>query len=71
MITSNLKGLPFPGDTPLTEGNEAGLHNPSLVRVAKVVTIEKVLIRKKLGSAHAVDCKLIRDEFQHVFRTFI
>ena len=68
MITSQLDGSEFPGDTRLTKWSEAGLPKPSLVRLAKVVTIERSLIRKELGSLHAADRKSIRKEFRRVFK---
>jgi mRNA interferase MazF len=71
MITSQLTGFAFPGDTHLTKWHEAGLPKPSLVRLAKIVTIEKPLIRKELGSLHAADRKAIREEFKHVFKLLV
>jgi PemK-like, MazF-like toxin of type II toxin-antitoxin system len=67
MVTSNLSGLTFPGDTQLARWREAGLPKPSLVRLAKVVTVERSLIRKTLGTLEAADRKAIRQQFRHVF----
>lgn len=50
MVTSQLSGLAFPGDTVLAKWTEAGLPKPSLVRLAKVVAVDGSLIRKKLGT---------------------
>jgi len=71
MVTSQLTGLPFPGDTLLVKWREAGLPKPSLVRLAKVVTIELSLIRKKLGALHAADRKTIRRHFRSVFTAIV
>jgi mRNA interferase MazF len=67
MVTSNLGGLGFPGDTRLTKWSEAGLPKPSMVRLAKVVTVERSLIRKKLGSVHSGDKQAVRRQFRLVF----
>ena len=71
MITSQLTGLAYPGDTHLTKWNEAGLPKPSLVRLAKVVTIERSLISKELGSLQTADRKAIREEFKRVFKQLV
>src|SRR5262249_13295366 len=57
MITSQLTGFSFPGDTLLAKWREAGLPKPSMVRLAKVVTIERSLVRKKLGALQGADRK--------------
>ncbi len=67
MVTSNLDGLSFPGDTRLTKWSEAGLPKPSMIRLAKVVTLERSLIRKRLGSVHGGDRQAIRRQFRQVF----
>jgi mRNA interferase MazF len=71
MVTSQLTGLAFPGDTLLVKWKEAGLPKPSLIRLAKVVTIERSLIRKELGSLLPVDRKAIRQGFKHVFKLLV
>ena len=60
MVTSQLSGLVFPGDTVLVKWSEAGLPKPSLVRLAKVVTVDGSLIRRKLGMLPESDRKVIR-----------
>jgi mRNA interferase MazF len=67
MVTSNLAGLIFPGDTRLTKWSEAGLPKPSIVRLAKVVTVERSLIRRTLGSLQGGDRQSIRRQFRQVF----
>ena len=67
MVTSQLTGLSFPGDTLLAKWREAGLPKPSIVRLAKVVTIESSLVRKRLGALHRTDQKTIRSHFRLIF----
>jgi mRNA interferase MazF len=55
MITSNMEGLAFPHDVTLKEYKTAGLPKPSLVRVAKMVTIDSSIAIKSLGSLSKVD----------------
>jgi len=71
MVTSNLSGLAFPGDAELGKWSEAGLPKPSLVRLAKVVTVESSLIRKKLGTLEAADRRAVRQQFRHVFSDLV
>ena len=71
MVTSNLSGLTFPGDTLLSKWSEAGLPKPSLVRLAKVVTVDRSLIRKKIGTVHDADRKVIRRQFRQVFSRLV
>jgi hypothetical protein len=55
MVTSRLNGVLFPVDTWFAKWREAGLPKASMVRLAKVVTVERSLIRKKLGTVQASD----------------
>jgi len=66
MVTSQLNGLSFPGDTLLDRWREAGLPKPSMVRLAKVVTVEHSLIRKKLGTVQGVDQEALRQQFRRL-----
>jgi mRNA interferase MazF len=67
MVTSHLDGVVFPGDTRLAKWGEAGLPKPSMARLAKIVTVESSLIRKKLGTVHSSDRQAIRRQFRKVF----
>jgi mRNA interferase MazF len=71
MVTSQLSGLAFPGDTVLAKWSEAGLPKPSLVRMAKVVTVDRSLIRKKVGTLEEADRKAIRRQFRQVFSELV
>jgi mRNA interferase MazF len=67
MVTGHLDGVAFPGDTRFTKWREAGLAKPSIARLAKVVTVERSLIRKRLGTVQASDRLAIRRHFRKVF----
>jgi mRNA interferase MazF len=71
MVTSQLAGLAFPGDTLLAKWREAGLPKPSLARLSKVVTVEAALIRKKLGTVQTLDRQAIRRRFRQVFAELV
>jgi mRNA-degrading endonuclease toxin of MazEF toxin-antitoxin module len=71
MITSQRTGLSFPGDTPVTAWQEAGLPLPSLVRLAKLVTVERSLVRRKLGTLDEADRHAVRRQFLQVFAELI
>ena len=71
MVTSQLTGLPFPGDALLAKWREAGLPKPSIVRLAKVVTIDGSLVRRRIGSLHRTDQKVVRRQFRSVFSAVI
>lgn len=67
MMTSHLKGLNFPSDLVLAEWQKAGLPKPTLVRLAKVVTLDTALVRKRLGRLHKADQQLIVTQFTALF----
>ncbi len=71
MVTSHLDEAAFPGDARLGKWREAGLPKPSMVRSAKMVTVERSLIRKKLGTVHSGDRPAIRRQFRHVFAELV
>lgn len=48
MMTSQVKGLSFPQDITINDWKNANLPKATLVRLAKVVTLEKTLIKKLL-----------------------
>jgi mRNA interferase MazF len=71
MVTSQLTGLTFPGDTQISAWVAAGLPKPSLVRLAKVVTVEESLIRKRLGQLQPADQMTIRANFESLFAVML
>lgn len=55
MITSQIEALRLDGDVRLAEWHGAGLLHPSLLRLAKVATVDEELIEKTIGRLAAVD----------------
>jgi len=49
MMTSNLASIAFPADIEVKDLNTAGLPKATLIRLAKVVTIDGSIVDKKLG----------------------
>ena len=46
---------PGPGDHPLVNWSTAGLRHPSTVRVSKIVAVDKLILKKVLGSLSHAD----------------
>lgn len=67
MMTSNVSGLPFPDDIILTDWKDSGLPKPSLVRLAKLVTIDATLVKKSFGVLSAKDSKKIKKTLDNFF----
>lgn len=67
MMTSHLRGLSFHSDVILQEWERAGLPKPTLVRLAKVVTIDGSLIRRKIGKLQDADQKAIQKSFRELY----
>lgn len=67
MITSQVSGPFFPHDVEITDYKFAGLPKPSLIRLAKVVTLDSLLILKTLGALHEKDQAKVRKEFRKLF----
>lgn len=55
------------GDHAITESESAGLIKESCVRLAKISTLEKSLISKKLGRLAAKDFAAVSDAWHRVF----
>jgi len=71
MITSQVDGLSLSGDVVLLDWKAANLVHPSLVRLAKIATLEKSLIEKQLGALAAADRAAIRRALKHLFRYWV
>jgi mRNA interferase MazF len=71
MVTSRLDGAVFPGDTRFAKWREAGLPKPSMARLAKVVTVERSLIRAKLGTVDGSDRQALRRQFRKMFAELV
>ncbi len=67
MMTSHLSGISFPFDVVLSEWQKAGLPKPTVVRLAKVVTLDTVLVRKKLGRLLKPDRQAVTTQGRELF----
>jgi mRNA interferase MazF len=59
MITSRTDAAEIEGDCPIRGWEAAGLLKPSKVRLAKLVTIEHGLLRRRLGELAATDRRAV------------
>lgn len=71
MITSKVDALELEGDVRLTHWKAAGLLHPSLLRLAKVATIDAELIDKVVGRLSSSDLGTTRRTFQRVFSAWL
>lgn len=69
MMTSHLEKH-FPHDVILENFEKAGLPKPTLVRLAKVVTLEAGIVLKKLGALTPHDRKSVIQEWKTLFQHF-
>lgn len=67
MITSQVEALRLDGDVLLTEWRAAGLLHPSLLRLAKIATVDEDLIEKPIGRLERVDHDAARAAFRTIF----
>ena len=67
MITSQVEALKLDGDVLLADWQAAGLLHPSLLRLAKVATIDGELIDKVIGKLSSADLRAARAAFHQVF----
>lgn len=58
---------PGPGDRPLRQWKALGLRHPSTVRISNIVAVEKGLIRRLLGKAHADDLAEVERGLREAF----
>ena len=71
MITSQVEGLKLEGDVLLKDWKAAGLLHPSLLRLAKIATIDEQLIEKAIGRLSALDLAAGRGAFHRVFAFWV
>lgn len=55
---------PGPGDHPLERWKAAGLRHPSTVRVSKPVAVERKVVKRVLGAAHADDLAAVEQKLR-------
>jgi len=71
MVTSQVAVARFPHDVIIREWREAGLPKPSLIRLAKMVTVEESVIRRRFGALRAEDANEVRRQFQRLFSSLL
>jgi len=71
MITSQVEALKLEGDVLLGNWKAAGLLHPSLLRLAKVATVDQQLIDKTIGRLSARDLEAARAAFRRVFVAWV
>ena len=71
MITSQVESLKLDGDVLLADWKVAGLLHPSLLRLAKVATVDEGLVDKTIGRLSARDLDAAREAFHRVFATWV
>jgi mRNA interferase MazF len=71
MITSHIEALELEGDVRLADWKAAGLLHPSLLRLAKIATIDAELIDKRVGRLSSSDIRAARTAFQRVFSAWL
>jgi mRNA interferase MazF len=67
MITSQIEALRLDGDVELRDWKPAGLLHPSLLRLAKVATVDEELVDRTIGKLSAADIRSARQAFRSVF----
>jgi mRNA interferase MazF len=71
MITSQIESLKLAGDVLLSDWQAAGLLHPSLLRLAKIATVDEDLIEKTIGSLSRPDREAARRAFRQVFSAWV
>ena len=71
MVTSQVEALKLDGDVLLRDWKSAGLLHPSLLRLAKVATVDAELIDKTIGKLSARDLKEARSAFHRLLATWL
>ena len=71
VITSQVEALRLLGDVVLVDWKAAGLLHPSLLRMAKVATIDEHLLDKTIGRLSERDLAAGREAFRRVFSAWV
>jgi len=71
MITSQVEGLRIPGDVDLADWESANLLHPSLLRLAKLATVDMDLLDKRIGELSARDRNAARAAFRQIFAAWV
>jgi mRNA interferase MazF len=71
MMTSNRSALSFPHDVVLGDWDKSGLPRRTMVRLAKVVTLDSTLIKKRIGRISKRDASHIKSEFLRMFSVIL
>lgn len=71
MMTSQIDGRSFPHDVSIKDWQGAGLPKPTLIRLAKLVTVEAKLVRRTLGRLTPHDQTATKTAFQRLFRAWV
>ena len=71
MITSQTEALKLDGDILLADWKAAGLLHPSLLRLAKLATIDEQLIDKTIGRLSPGDLRATRTAFREMFAVWL
>lgn len=71
MITSQVEGLKLGGDVLLKDWKASGLLYPSLLRLAKIATIDAELIDRPIGKLSSSDLRAARLAFQQFFAPWV
>jgi mRNA interferase MazF len=71
MITSQIEAVHLAGDVVLAGWERAGLLHPSLLRLAKIATVDAGLVEKSLGRLLPEDMRSARGAFQTLFAPWL
>lgn len=71
MITSQVEGIRLPGDVLLAGWERSGLLHPSLLRLAKIATVDGSLVERSIGRLTTEDLRATRVAFQKHFAPWL
>jgi mRNA interferase MazF len=69
-LVCRITSVPHQGflDLPVTYWREAGLEKPSTMRLSRLLTVEKSLLRLRIGRLEPADLALVRRAWNEEFR---